>query len=190
MQAALYLTATRGLGAPEARICYDHAEPLCHSLARPHLLYVALIGRCRYSLVTDKLSATMRIAKRVYSLAQEQNDSTLMIGTYRALAVTLYYLGDFMSARQYAMRGVQIWRSAALESPVGEVSAPAVVCMGVQAPSWPAQSISINALSMRRGHSKGERTGKQSLLASRERLCAIRAPASHCDLVRPLHLGS
>ncbi len=32
MQAWLYLTATRGLGAPEALICYEHAESLCHSL--------------------------------------------------------------------------------------------------------------------------------------------------------------
>ena len=50
MQAGLYLTATRGLGAPEARICYERAEPLCHSLSRPLLLYVALIGQWRYSL--------------------------------------------------------------------------------------------------------------------------------------------
>jgi hypothetical protein len=35
MQAGLYLTLTRGLGAPEARICYEHAEPLCHSLIVP-----------------------------------------------------------------------------------------------------------------------------------------------------------
>ena len=28
MQAGLYLTATRGMGAPEARICYERAEPL------------------------------------------------------------------------------------------------------------------------------------------------------------------
>ena len=40
MQAGLYLTATRGLGAPEARICYERAESLCHSLNRPLLLYV------------------------------------------------------------------------------------------------------------------------------------------------------
>ena len=40
----------------------------------------------------------MRIAKRVHSLAQEQNDSALMIGAYRALAVTLYFLGDFETA--------------------------------------------------------------------------------------------
>ena len=95
MQAGLYLTATRGLGAPEARICYERAEPLCHSLNRPLLLYVALMGQWRYSLMTDKLTATMQIAKRVYSLAQEQNDSALMIGAYRALAVTLYFIGRF-----------------------------------------------------------------------------------------------
>jgi hypothetical protein len=40
MQAGLYLTAMRGMGAPEARICYERAEPLCRSLDRPLLLYV------------------------------------------------------------------------------------------------------------------------------------------------------
>jgi hypothetical protein len=44
MQVGLLLTATRGLGAPEARICYERAEPLCHSLNRPLLLYVALMA--------------------------------------------------------------------------------------------------------------------------------------------------
>src|SRR5260370_28515085 len=34
MQAAPYLTATRGLGSPEARICCARAEPLCYSLGR------------------------------------------------------------------------------------------------------------------------------------------------------------
>ena len=133
MQAGLYLTATRGLAAPEARICYERAESLCHSLNRPLLLYSALIGQWRYSLVTDKLTATMQIAKRVYSLAQEQNDPALMMGAYRALAVTLYFLGDFETARQYAMRGVQIWRSGGVQSPVEEVDAPAVVCLCYEA---------------------------------------------------------
>ena len=53
----------------------------------------------------------MQVAERVYSLAQEQDDPALMIGAYNALAATLYILGDFESARQYAMRGLQIWRS-------------------------------------------------------------------------------
>jgi predicted ATPase len=129
MQAGLYLTLTRGLGAPEARICYEHAEPLCHSLNRPLLLYSALMGQWVFSLVTEKLSAAMQIAKRVYSLAQEPHDSALMIGACRALAVTLYFLGDFESARQYASRGVQIWRSGGVHSPVEEFFAPAVHCL-------------------------------------------------------------
>ncbi len=79
--------------------------------------------------MTDKLSATMRIAKRAYSLAQEQNDSTLMTGADRALAGTLYYLGNFESARQYAKSGVQIWRSGRVKFAVEEVMAPAVACL-------------------------------------------------------------
>ncbi len=114
-QAGLYLTAKRG-GAPEARICYERAEPLCHSLNRPLLLYLAMIGQWRYSLINEKLTATMQIAQRVYSLAQEQNDSALLIGAYNALAGTLYFMGDFESAHQYAMRGVRIWRSGSVQS--------------------------------------------------------------------------
>ena len=69
------------------------------------------MGQWHYSLVTDKLAATMQIAERVYSLAQEQDNSALMIGAYRASACTLYFSGDFVTARQYAMRSLQIWRS-------------------------------------------------------------------------------
>jgi hypothetical protein len=70
MQAGLYLTATQGFSAPEARICYERAESLCHSLNRPHLLYSALMGRWRYSLMTDKLSATLQVAKQIYGYSR------------------------------------------------------------------------------------------------------------------------
>jgi hypothetical protein len=133
MQSGLYLTATRGPGAPEARICYERAESLCHSLDRPLLLYVVLMGLWRYSLLTDKLSATLQIAKRLYSLAQEQNDSTLIIGACQALVSTLYYLGEFETARQYAMRGVQIWRSGSVKYNAEDLDAPAVVCLCYEA---------------------------------------------------------
>jgi predicted ATPase len=133
MQAALYLTATRGHAALEARICYERVESLCHSLNRPVLLFSALMGQWRYSLWTDKLTATMQIAERVYSLAQEQNNAALMIGAYRALAVPVYYFGDFETARQYAMRGAQIWRSGSVPSPVEEPITPAVACLCFEA---------------------------------------------------------
>jgi hypothetical protein len=129
MQAGLYLTATRGMGAPEARICYDRAEPLCHSLNHPRLLFIALNGQLRYTLLTGKLSAAMQIAERVHALAQEQNDATLMIGAYHSLAATLYFLGEFEAARQYATRGVQLWRSGNIQVHAEEYLSPVGGCL-------------------------------------------------------------
>jgi hypothetical protein len=83
--------------------------------------------------MTDKLTTTMQIAERIYSLAQEQNDSGLMIGAYGYLACTLYLLGDFETARQYAKRGVEIWRSGAEQFPVEDWIAPAIHCLCYQA---------------------------------------------------------
>jgi serine/threonine protein kinase len=129
MQAALYLTATRGFGAPEARICHERAESLCRSLERPLLLYSALIGHWRFSFITDRLSTTLQIAKRVHALAEEQNNPALLLGGHRALAGTFYFMGDFESARQYAARGVQVWRSGGVQCQVEEVASPAVMCL-------------------------------------------------------------
>src|SRR4029077_19585468 len=114
---------------PEARICYERAEPLCHSLNHPRLLGLALIGQWRYTLITDKLSTALEIAERVYSLVKEQNDAALMIGAYRALSCTFFYLGDFESARQYAMHGVQIWRSGGVQSYAEDFHTPVVACL-------------------------------------------------------------
>src|SRR5262249_40521972 len=109
--------------------CYERAEALCVSLNRPGVLFSALEGQWRYSLVTDKLSATLEIAKRAYSLAQEQNDAALMIGADRALAVTLYYLGDFEAGQHYARRGVEAWRAGGGRAAVEEISTPEVICL-------------------------------------------------------------
>jgi serine/threonine protein kinase len=129
VQAAAYLTATQGFAAPDARICYERAEPLCHSLNRPKLLYVALLGQWRYSLAIDNLTATMQIAKRLYWLADRLHDAPLMVGAYRALATTLFYKGDFESGVQHARRGVQIWREGGVASLVEEIHAPAILCL-------------------------------------------------------------
>ena len=120
------------MGAPEPRICYERVESLCRLVNRPALLYSALIGKWRYCLTNGKLTTAIQAAKQVYAVAQEENDPALLIGAYRALACTLCFLGDFDSARQYAMRGVQIWHSGGVQFPVEEIASPAVffLCYG------------------------------------------------------------
>jgi hypothetical protein len=129
MQAALHLTVTRGLHTPEAQICDERAEALCHLLNRPGLLHLPLIGQWRYSLVTENVKAPMRIANRLYSLAKSQNDASVLIKAHMALAGTFYWAGDFESARQNACRGIEIWRAAGVLSAIEEVDAPAVPCL-------------------------------------------------------------
>jgi serine/threonine protein kinase/tetratricopeptide (TPR) repeat protein len=132
MQSALYLAATWD-SSPDARVCYEHMESLCRSLNRPRLRYLALVGQWHHSLATDTMTATMAIAKRIYSLAEEQDDSALTMGAYRALADSLFCLGDFESACQYAIRGIQVWRSGDEQLHVEEVDAPPVTCLTTKA---------------------------------------------------------
>jgi len=118
-----------GFAAPETQVCYYRAESLCHSLNNPLLLYSALMGQWRYSLLTDKPSVAFPIAKRIASLAQEQKDAALMLGGFRALSCTHYYLGDFDGARQYAIRGLRIWQAGDVKPHLQEIDPPAVACL-------------------------------------------------------------
>jgi tetratricopeptide (TPR) repeat protein len=79
--------------------------------------------------MTEKLTATMQVAERGYSLAQEQNDAALKIGACVALAANLFFLGDFESARQYSRHGVQIWRSGGVKFPPEDLDTPVVGCL-------------------------------------------------------------
>ena len=128
-ETALYLTATRGHASSEAYSCYERLELLCSPANRPVALYMALIGQWRCSLFIGNLSTTMRIAKRVYSLAQEQNDAELIMGAHNVLTCTHLYLGDFESARQHATCNVRIWRSGSVQSDAGELESHVVNCL-------------------------------------------------------------
>jgi hypothetical protein len=104
-------------------------------LNRPLLLSVALTGQWRYSCHADKLTASMQIAERIHSLAQEQNDAALLIEAYRALAVTLYCSGDFETAQPYLVRAIHIWRSGKVQAPMEGPQTPVIVCLCYRAGS-------------------------------------------------------
>ena len=108
----------------------------------------------------------MQIAKRVHSLAQEQNDSALMIGAYRALAAPHYFLGDFESSRQYAMRGVQIWRSGGVQSHGEDINAPVIICLCFMALSeWQFGEIAPSQVTMMEASSLAKELNDMHALA-------------------------
>ena len=90
---------------------------------------LSLPGQWHHSLNTDILPATMQIAQRLYSLAKEQKNAALMIGSCNALGITLFFLGDFETARRYLGQGLELWRSRGVPSSVEEVEVRAVSCL-------------------------------------------------------------
>ena len=97
-------------------------------------MFSTLISQWRGSLVTEKLTVTLQIAERIYTQAQKQNNPAALMGAYSIMASTHYYLADdFDVARQYAVRGVQIWRSQGVHSLPEESFASSVACLYTKA---------------------------------------------------------
>jgi tetratricopeptide (TPR) repeat protein len=108
----------------------------------------------------------MQIAERVHLVAQEQNDAGLWLQAYRALACTLFYLGEFETARQYAMRGVQIWRSGNVESHTEEPYTPVVACLCFLTHSeWHLGEVASNQANLDEAISIAKRLNDMSSLA-------------------------
>jgi hypothetical protein len=61
-------------------------------------------------------------------LAEKQDYPTNDLGI-NALAATLFFLGGFDSARQFAMRSVEIWHSGGSQAQRGDVDTPVVGCL-------------------------------------------------------------
>jgi predicted ATPase len=96
-------------------------------------LFAALIGQWRHSLLTDKLTTTMQLAKRAYWVAREQDEVSLLTNAFRILAVTHYFSGNLKIARRYARRGVQLGREGRIQPRFEEVNSPIVVCLSFDA---------------------------------------------------------
>jgi predicted ATPase len=76
-----------------------------------------------------RLSASLQIAKRIYALAQQQNEPAMMIGACTALTITHCQLGDFETSGQYAKTCLDIWRSGSAQSAPEEIDVPAAACL-------------------------------------------------------------
>ena len=128
MQVTLHLSMTQGIQLAEVRICHERAVPLCESLGRTDLLFVALVGQWRCSLVTSRLTTTLRLAEQIDSLARQRKQPAPLMKAHMAMAATLYYLGDFEKSREHAMDGVQMLHFGCVEPQTEELDEPAIAC--------------------------------------------------------------
>lgn len=136
-QAGLFLTATKGYASPEVKSCYDRVKELSIQLGQTSRLYSVLISEWRATMVTQELTKTQGLANNIYHLAKKHDDPALLIGAYRALSMTEYWIGNFMLARDHARKGINLWDGSKTLNIVDEVNIPIISCLAVDAlVSW------------------------------------------------------
>src|SRR6516162_4074424 len=103
------LIATKGYAAPEVEQSYIRARHLCEHLDDPHQLFPVLRGLWSYYFVRAELQTAHTLGEQLLTLAQQAQDTVLLVAAHRTLGVTLYNLGAVASAQTHFAQGIALY---------------------------------------------------------------------------------
>src|SRR6266568_1759069 len=103
------LSVTKGSAAPEVGETYTRARQLCQSLDDPRQLFPVLRGLWLYYLVCAELQTAHELSEQLLALAQQVQDSALLLAAHRALGMTLFYLGETALAHTHFTQGIALY---------------------------------------------------------------------------------
>ena len=102
------LLATKG-PAPEVGAAYTYARQLCQPLEDPHQLFPVLRGLWNYNHVRAELQTAQTLGEQLLSLAQQVQDSAMLVAAHRALGTTLYERGVIAAAHTHFAQGIALY---------------------------------------------------------------------------------
>jgi predicted ATPase len=103
------LIATKGQAAREVGETYTWARQLCEHLEDPYQLFPVLRGLWTYSLVRAEYQTAYTLGEQLLTLAQQVQETAMLIAAHRALGTTLMYLGAAVSAQTYLAQGIALY---------------------------------------------------------------------------------
>jgi predicted ATPase len=103
------LIATQGFAAPDVGEAYTYARQLCQHLGDPHQLSPVLWGLVAYALVRAELQTAHALGKELLALAQQAQDTVLLVAAHRSLGATLFFLGEVASAYKHLAQGLALY---------------------------------------------------------------------------------
>jgi class 3 adenylate cyclase/predicted ATPase len=103
------LLAVKGYAAAEVRETYTNARQLCAHLDDPHQLFPVLRGLWNHSLVRAELQTAHALGEQLLTLAQQVQDSAMLVAAHRALGVTLFHLGAVAAAHTHFTQGLALY---------------------------------------------------------------------------------
>jgi predicted ATPase len=96
---------TRGSASPAVEQVYARAQALCQQVGEPPQLFPVLWGLWRLYSNRCEYQQARALGERLLSLAQQGHDAALLLEAYHALWATLFFTGEFASARAHLEQG-------------------------------------------------------------------------------------
>lgn len=103
------LAATKGYAATEVQTAYAQAQALCRQVPESPQLFLVLFGLWGFHLVRGTLRMAQDLGEQLLSLAHQSQEPALLVVAQGAMGVTLFHLGEFVSARTYLERGLDLY---------------------------------------------------------------------------------
>ena len=100
------LIAVKGMAAPEVERAYARARQLCLQVGDTPQLFPALNGLWWFYEVKPDLRTAYELAQQLLDLAGRGDDLALLIQAHRAMGHTLFWRGEFSSARSHLEQAI------------------------------------------------------------------------------------
>jgi class 3 adenylate cyclase/predicted ATPase len=94
-------TTAKGFAAPEVEIAYTRARSLSQRLADPERVFSVWRGLWVFDLVRAQWQQAYELAAEMLAMSQHQHSSGYQLEAHRAMGVTLFWLGEFVRARDH-----------------------------------------------------------------------------------------
>jgi class 3 adenylate cyclase/predicted ATPase len=103
------LTVTKGQAAPEVEQTFIRAQHLCQHLDNPHQLFSVLHGLWSYYFGRAELQTAHALREQLLTLAQQAQDSAMLVAAHAALGRTLFFLGETALAHTHFTQGMALY---------------------------------------------------------------------------------
>jgi predicted ATPase len=103
------LLASKGNAAPETGEAYARARELCERLGDTASLIPVLGGLSTYHQTRGEYAAMRRISEDLLRIGERQDDTAGSLVGSRSMGLCLYHLGEFVAARPYLERVLDLY---------------------------------------------------------------------------------
>src|SRR5262245_19450173 len=101
--------AAKGYAASEVGETYMYARQLCDHLEDPYQLFPVLRGLWNYYNVRAEPQTAHALGEQLLTLAEQVQDSAMLLAAHRALGATLFFLGTVASAHTHFTQGIALY---------------------------------------------------------------------------------